>query len=87
MKSWFSLLELVLTVWFLIDMPGAYRLHFFPLKQRARTLEFYWRTKLCKRYLGTKTGITKDKSTTEENYSCFLNCYITYIKLKILTKL
>lgn len=27
MKSWFSLLDLVLTVLFLIDMPGVYRLH------------------------------------------------------------
>lgn len=88
MKSWFSLLELVLTVLFLIDMPGAYKLHFFfSLKQRARALEFYWRTKLFKRYSGTKTGITEDKSATEKNYSCFLSCCVTYIMLKILTKL
>lgn len=88
MKSWFSLLELVLSMLFLIDMPGACRLHFFffSLKQRARALEFYWRAKLCKRHPGTKIGITEDKRATEKNYSCFLNCYVTYINLKILTK-
>lgn len=36
MKSWFSLLELVLTVLFLIDMPGAYRLHFFFLLSKEQ---------------------------------------------------
>jgi len=29
MKSWLPLLDLVLTLLFLIDMPRAYRLHFF----------------------------------------------------------
>lgn len=71
MKSWFSLLELVLTMLFLIDMPGTYRLHFFSLKQRARALQFCWRTKLCKRHPGTKAGITEDKRAAEKNYSCF----------------
>lgn len=51
-------------------MPGAYRLFFFfsfsCLRQRARALEFCWRTKLCKTHPGIGTGITEDKMTAEK---------------------
>lgn len=40
MKSWFSLLELVLTMLFLIDMPGTYRLHFFLLSKEQGHCNF-----------------------------------------------